>query len=572
MRFRRLRVLAMVAVSSAAVLGCSGDSADRSSGSDAPASASSGQVEPPKTYKATYYAASRFAEQASFGPTPALIEELRTKGFAQWIDEQLALPPSKVDPDKFTQWHLLQPGWFDIWNPWMAELHRLWLAAPDQLRQRVTWSLSQYIVVSSMRLDPGAVGIWFNQLHDMALGNYGNLIYGISTNAAVGFYLDNAQNRPKSAECPHCAPNENYARELMQLFTLGVVKLNPDGSTVRQAGGRPVETYTQRDVDELARVLTGWTYAPKPPGAPMDRNFGNFEQPMVPSTWAPERDSGAKTVLGRVFPAGQSQQKDLQDLVSLLMGHQNIAPFVALRMIQHLVKSNPSPAYIGRVGAVFRDNGQGVAGDMKAVVKAVLLDPEARAGDDPATLAKGDGKVREPVLHLVGMLRGLGCQRAPVEPWSGKPMFAPHQSPFNPISVFSFYAPTDLSPGRNVLAPEQKLLTASEFRHRLWHLQYMLSYDSQNVGLAQAREMGLQRLRDAGCGFDAMLAAYRSSPRSFFDLLGQRYFRGALPPSLRVELEKLAQTWKTTYGWSDEEIVVKLLTMALVHPAYGAIL
>jgi uncharacterized protein (DUF1800 family) len=567
-----LRTLGFAAAAAAALLGCSGDSTESSSRSDAPAASSSGQVTPAKNYKATYYAAARFADQATFGPTPGLIEELRTKGFAQWIDEQLALPPSKVDPAKFTQFDNLSNDFFMVWNPWMAELHRLWLTAPDQLRQRVTWSLSQYIVVSSQRLDPAAVGIWFNQLHDMALGNYGDLIYGISTNAAMGFYLDNAQNRPKSAECPHCAPNENYARELMQLFTLGVVKLNADGSTVRQANGRPVETYTQRDVDELARVLTGWTYAPKPPGAPVDRNWGNWERPMVPSTWAPERDSGAKTVLGRAFPAGQSQQKDLQDVVALLMGHPNIAPFVALRVIQHLVKSNPSPAYIARVGAVFRDNGSGVAGDMKAVVKAVLLDPEARAGDDPATLAKGDGKVREPVLHLVGMLRGLGCQRAPVEPWSSRPMVAGYQNPFNPNSVFSFYAPTDLSPGRNVLAPEQKLLTASEFRQRLWQLQYLLIYDWQNVGSAQAREAGLQRLRDAGCGFDAMVAAYRASPRALIDLLGPRYFRGAMPASLRVELEKLSTAWKNTYGWADEEIVVKLLTMALMHPAYGAVL
>jgi hypothetical protein len=151
-------------------------------------------------------------------------------------------------------------------------------------------------------------------------------------------------------------------------------------------------------------------------------------------------------------------------------------------------------------------------------------------------------------------------------------MVAGYQNPFNPISVFSFYAPTDLSPGRNVLAPEQKLLTASEFRQRLWQLEYLLRYDTQSVGFEQAREAGLQRLRDAGCGFDALVAAYRNSPRALIDLLGPRYFRGAVPPSLRVELEKLAATWKNTYRWSDEEIVVKLLTMALVHPAYGAIL
>ena len=250
------------------------------------------------------------------------------------------------------------------------------MAAPDQLRLRAAWSLLLFVTNTGTNI--GRVN-WLNLVQRHAFGRYGDFLRDVSVDASMGNYLDNARNRPRSAECPSCAPNENYARELMQLFSLGLYKLNPDGTPTLDIRGRKVETYSQRDVEELARALTGWMNDRRDPSWPDD----GLSRPLIPSPYPTDRDSGAKTVLGRAFPAGQSQQKDLDDTVAMLMGHPNIAPFVGLRLIQHLVMSNPPPAYVSRVATAFRGNGAATDGDMKAVIKAVLLDPEARRGDDP---------------------------------------------------------------------------------------------------------------------------------------------------------------------------------------------
>ena len=356
-------------------LGISGCGGGRSTEVAAPPSASAGQVAAINTSaQVGHYAASRFAEQASFGPTPALVAEIRQKGYEKWIDDQFALPASLINPAPYLGF--VDPVPEADRRAFQAEFPTIAIAAPDQLRSRVTWALSQFVVISDRKGDLVGALYWINFLQQSALGGYGDLLYNMSLNPTMAQYLDNNQNRPKSAECPHCAPNENFAREIMQLFSLGVFKLNADGTPVRDNTGGFVETYSQRDVEELARVFTGWAHSNDPPNRPV-RNWANWAKPMVPSTWPPERDSGAKTVLGRTFTSGQTQDKDMRDAISMLMDHPNIAPFVATRMIQHLVKSNPTPQYVGRVAAKFRNNGQGMAGDMKAVVKAILLDSEA---------------------------------------------------------------------------------------------------------------------------------------------------------------------------------------------------
>ena len=345
---------------------------------DAAPSPSAGQVAPATTTaKVSFYAASRFAEQASFGPTPALVAELQAKGFEKWIDEQLALPLVALDPavaEESYQLTKLQEIPPRIWMDTDAQMLRASLSAPDQLRWRVMWSLSNYIVVARSKGDtpPGNVH-WLNLLYRQAFGNYGELLQQVTRNPFMSHYLDNDQNRPKSTECQQCAPNENYARELMQLFSIGVVSLNPDGTAKRDNRGRFIETYTQADVEELARALTGWAYDPQPSGRP-ERNWGNWSKPMAQSTWPPERDAGRKVVMGRVFPAGQPAVKDLEDIAAMIMAHPNTAPFVSLRLIQHLVMSDPSPAYVGRVTGVFNSS----AGNLRSVVKAILLDAEAR--------------------------------------------------------------------------------------------------------------------------------------------------------------------------------------------------
>jgi uncharacterized protein (DUF1800 family) len=535
-------------------------------GSAAGDAMSAGQVAPPAAVaQVSVYAASRFAEQVSFGPTPALVAEIRAKGYAKWIDEQLAMAPTVIDTKPFLGFPENEsPERDPERKAYYSALVNLAMAAPDQLRTRVTWSLSQFIVVSYQRIDiPGAMVEWTNMLQQRGLGGYDELLYQTSIHPTMGQYLDNVQNRPKSAECRHCAPNENYARELMQLFALGVNKLNPDGTPQRDPRGRLIETYSQRDVEELARVLTGWRVNPIPANRP-GRNSGNFTQPLVPSIWPPERDSGAKTVLGKTFPAGQTAPKDLRDAIDMMMAHPNIAPFVATRLIQHLVKSNPTPDYVRRISNVFVNNGSGVRGDMKAVVKAILLDAEARAGDNPAAARADDGKIREPFLHRAAMWRSMGCTKFPTN-YDGYPLNPQLQTPLQAESVFSFYAPTDRAPGSNLLAPEQSLLISNELQARLSQQEWGRKYN------ATTRVHEYQPYLDAGCPLEDLSARLKRSPSEFVDFLSQRYFRGAMPSTLRSNLEQIARLANPPWNKNDpHEGTLRLIGYALATPYFGA--
>lgn len=538
----------------AALAACGGGTPGSSVSADAPLS--SGQVATAGApAKVTHYAASRFAEQASFGPTPALVAEIRAKGFDAWIDEQFALPLAPLDLAQAEEIYKYPvnstpPQRLDYIID--HEMVRVSLSAPDQLRWRVTWSLTNFLV-TGMNQSPAQV-VWVNLLNQHALGNYGALLRGVSLNRHMGWYLNNDQNRPKSPDCEYCFPNENYARELMQLFSIGVAKLNPDGTPQRDRQGRLVETYTQTDVEELARALTGWVSDPVPAIRP-ERNWANWAKPMVPSIHPLERDSGRKVVMGKVFPAGQSHAKDLDDVVALLMAHPNTAPFIALRLIQHLVKSNPSPAYVARVGAKFKDNGSGVTGDLKAVVKAVLLDAEARRGDNPAAVLPDDGKFREPWLHRMALFRGLGCARN-LQLSSDNYWYAYNQRPLRQPSVFGYYAPTDRAPGSNLLAPEQRLLGAAELQTRFNDLFFSAE--------------GLAPLREAGCDVEPFLTAYGRSPKELLDLLSTRYFRGAMPPALRLYLEEMmgSPQWRPS---STAEGLLRVLTSALATQHFGVV-
>ena len=281
---------------------------------------------------------------------------------------------------------------------------------------------------------------------------------------------------------------------------------------------------------------------------------------MIPSTWTPERDSGEKRILGKVFPAGQTAPKDLADVVGLLTSHPNVGPFVSLRLIQHLVKSNPSPAYLARVAARFRSNGAGGVGDMKAVLKAVLLDAEARAGDDPARSRSDDGKIREPVLHRSAVFRALGCQGA-ANNYPGYDLST--QKPLRPESVFSFYAPTDRAPGSNLLAPEQRLITASELTERIGQLSWIRwNNDSQrNDRSAYVK---------AGCSLDGLVNAFAASPRAFGDYLSRSFFRGAMPPTLRSNIAQLMSNPSWDVNVPDDG-ALRMLGYALATPYFGAI-
>jgi uncharacterized protein (DUF1800 family) len=354
----------------------------------------------------TRFAAARAADQVSFGATPALTNTLSQQGLDDWITAQMALPATQMIPPLHVRMYdnnnTTQTQAAYNWP--QAEFMNMTLTAQDQLRMRVAWALFQYIPVNG-KVSPYSMVQYFNLLQRHAFGNYGTFIRELTINPAMAVFLDNSQNRPESPECPSCAPNENYARELMQLFTLGVMQLNSDGTIKRNSQGKALETYSQEDVEELAGALTGWRFSTI--GAPLPASdWNNGAYPMVPEEWAPLHDRNAKTVMGTVFPAGRGASEELDSVVTMLMAHPNIAPFVSLRLIQHLVTSNPTPEYIARVSAKFRNNGSGVAGDMKTVIRAILTDAEARKGDVPGTDTTRFGKFREPILWYTGFLRG----------------------------------------------------------------------------------------------------------------------------------------------------------------------
>lgn len=521
-------------------------------------SASAGQVAAtPEGGLLAPYAAARAAEHVSFGPTPALTAELSKKGLEVWIAEQYALPVSLIAaPDFVVNFDTQNQVAADkAWNYLNGSYYDLLVSAPDQLRLRVSWALFNFIPVNS-KVQTFGVLDHVNLLQRHAFGNYRSFLKELSMHPSMGGFLDNVQNRPTSPECPNCAANENYARELMQLFALGVVKLNPDGTTIRDAKGKPLETYDQEDVEAMAKALTGWRFAPSASQLPTT-NFGNFGKLMEPDSWRAAHDWNAKVILGVNFPAGRDAAKELDALVDVLMNHQNIAPFVSLRLIQHLVTSDPSPQYIARVSQAFRNNGSGVAGDMKAVIRAVLLDPEARKGDSPDALSATQiGKIREPVLWYTAALRGLECKKA-LRYQEGGVVQPNQQNALSPATVFGFYLPTDRAPGSNLLAPEQKLLNTSELSSRFqgWTLSPLNDPSGVN--------------NDSGCQIADLARALERSPREFVDSLNVRFFRGAMPPLLRASILELA-AGPTSWG-SARQRAMTLMQYALSAPSFGVI-
>lgn len=520
---------------------------------------SGGQVGAQVAPKLSYYAASRFAEQVSFGATPALVAEIQSKGAEVWIDEQLAMPITASSIPRELLNFSSQAGEPPAWLFRNDEFWNTALTAPDQLRQRVAWALFQYIPVSMGQAN-GSME-YYNVLRRNAFGNYAKLLREVTINPHMGFYLNNELNRPTSPQCLGCTPNENYARELMQLFTVGVVQLNNDGSVIRDAQGKVKETYTQKDVEELARALTGWRVPTNTTGLP-NHSWPHYGQAMEPESATYLHDSGQKTVMGSTLAAGMNASTELDAVVALLLKHNNIAPFVSLRLIQHLVASNPSPQYLARVSAVFRNNGKGVAGDLSAVVKAILLDPEARQGDELGRNEKQAGYLREPVLWMSSVYRGLGCQHMTHGIWENNEYVdqPTNQNTISPPSIFSYYQATDRAPGSNLLAPEQKLLNTLEFTSRLSSLSWRLA-DKNNPSYAN-------NLQKTGCNLDELTKSFAKSSSEFVDLISKRWFRGAMPATLRNSLISLinGDRWE-----SNEAGAMASLQFALTSPTFGVI-
>jgi uncharacterized protein (DUF1800 family) len=296
-------------------------------------------------------------------------------------------------------------------------------------------------------------------LMNFAFGNFREIMYEVTLSPAMGEFLDMVNN-PKPDPARNIEPNENYARELLQLFTVGECELNADGTCRVDAAGAPVPTYDQDTVENLARALTGWTYPPRPGVASRFPNPPFYLGRMVP--FEAQHDTAAKTLFGnRAIPAGQTAVQDVNAALDIIFSHPNTGPFIGKQLIQHLVTSNPSPAYVARVTAAFNNNGQGVRGDMKAVLRAVLLDAEAR-GD--LKTAADYGKLREPALLVTGVIRALNGASDGVYLLGQSSNMG--QNVFQAPSVFSFYPPNFPAPGTTIPGPPFKLMLTGTILNR----------------------------------------------------------------------------------------------------------
>jgi uncharacterized protein (DUF1800 family) len=406
---------------------------------------SSGGTPPPAIARAE---AATFLRQASFGPTRADIDRVIASGYAAWIDQQLTQPASLQAPALRALGRApTQEDRLDLW-------FRHAVQGPDQLRLRVAFALSQILVVSersALNQFPIALAVYYDILNQNAFGNFRELLEQVTLSPAMGVYLSHLGNqRPNVAL--NIRPDENYAREVMQLFTIGLVELESDGRIRRDAQGQPIPTYDQTAIENFARVFTGWMFAGS---ASFAQPSFNFNDPMQP--FEAFHDAGAKTLLrGTSLPANQSARADLEAALDNLFQHPNVGPFIARQLIQRLTSSNPSPAYVARVAASFNDNGRGVRGDLGAVVRTILLDDAARR---PA--ADAPGKLTEPLLRLTALWRGFDGRSASGRYRLNNADVLVGQGPLRSPSVFNFYRPDYAPPGEmraaGLVAPEMEI-------------------------------------------------------------------------------------------------------------------
>jgi uncharacterized protein (DUF1800 family) len=412
---------------------------------------------PPTEMLPTRAQAARFLGQASMGSSKTDIDAVAGQGYAAWLDAQFAMARGT------SHWDWLVAGGFGTSASMSNQagfdpvMWRQLIASGDQLRQRVGMALLDFLVVGIDGVDlpwrQFAVAAYVDVLMDGAFGNFRTLLQNISLNVAMGYYLTFAGNR-KANPATGAVPDENYARELMQLFTIGLVKLNSDGS-VQTANGAPIETYGQDDITGLARIFTGWNLDSADNSTP-DR----LRRPMVNN--AGQHESGAKAFLGTTIPAGTDGPNSLRLALDAIFAHPNVAPFVSKQLIQRLVTSNPPPAYVARISAVFENDGNGVRGNLRAVVRAILLDVEARS--DAIAGTSTEGKLREPIMRLTGWARAFGAS-SPSGAWpigdtsSASTRLA--QSPGRSPSVFNFFRPGYTPPNSAIASAG---LVAPEFQ------------------------------------------------------------------------------------------------------------
>jgi uncharacterized protein (DUF1800 family) len=448
-----------------------------------------------RSVAATDAQAARFLLQGTLAASDEAIASVRSLGYAAWLEQEFARAPSA------SNWDYLVAKGIDV-NPDSrnvaigvdAQIWQRLLSAPDSLRQRVALALSETFVTGF----DGVTGAWrqfqlaayWDLLVQHAFGDFRALLEAVTLNAAMGRYLNTAGNQ-KEDPATGRMPDENYAREVMQLFTIGLVDLNADGTPMLDGQGNPLESYTQTEVSQLARVFTGWNLNfPR-----TDTTPEYARRPMVLSAALHETQSAS--FLGATVPANTDGTTALRIALDTLAGHPNVGPFIGKQLIQRLVSSNPSPWYVARVSAAFEDNGQGVRGDLKAVLRAVLLDEDARS--EAVRWAPSHGRIREPMLRFVQWARSFKASSLGGE-WNvgntSDPSASLGQSPQRSPSVFNYFRPGYVPPNTAIglqalVAPELQITNESSVAGYLNFMQIATSSAHRDIRPDYTAELAL---------------------------------------------------------------------------------
>lgn len=375
--------------------------------------------------------AARFSMQAAFGPRPDLVEHIQQVGLDGFITEQQAIAPVAIRS-----------------RPSIAGIINNAVLGTTPLRMRVAWALESFLVRSG--ISPQATNIPFEEKMEAdSTGNFRDIMTDVASDVSMGYFLNLIGNAAPTNPSVH--PNQNFARELLQLFTIGPVMLNDDGTIQYGPDGTPIPTYSEDTILNISRALTGWVNAP--PVNPEFTFYGaDYSASLVPSEW--QHDHGQKQIFGTILPAGQTAVEDRTMTLDAIFAHQNLPPFVCRILIQRLVKSDPSPAYVKRIVTIFKDDGRGVRGNMAAVIRAILMDPEARSGD--TSPSPSDGFVQEPYLFETFAMSMTGFAGTDDQP-SGVPCMLT-ECIYYPTTVFQFFSPSYVIPGTTINSPEFQLL------------------------------------------------------------------------------------------------------------------
>ena len=501
---------------------------------------------------------SRFLNQATFGPTFDMIQDFHNSGesFAAWIDSQIAMSPTLITESMEREvmggasrnHQLFHRGW------WRATAK-----GADQLRQRMAFALSQILVVSGQGSDvvrgsPEAAGAYYEILQNQAFGNYADLLEAITYNLGMGTYLGHLRNQSEDPEL-RIFPDENYARELMQLFSIGLWELNEDGSRKFDHIGKAIPTYTNFHITELAKVMTGFNWG----GTNSFYEYKN--RPDLPMTiWETHHERGEKFLVnGGYLPAEMEPAHDVRLAIENLVNHPSAGPFIGRLLIQRFVTSNPSPAYIRRVARAFSDNGKGIRGDLGAVIRSILLDPEARS----ESISQGErfGKMREPYITYAHLSRAFSSKNEDnvfyiltdghLDYFGQRPLMSP--------TVFNFYSPNyqpaDEAIEGNFFAPEFEILTP--LRSVLWpnllrsNIELGFAYSPNFTHLTRAHDFSIER----------SLVNY---PESLVDRLDLVFTYG----TLNQETKEIILKMMNDAGLSDEKKLWTAIYVVMTSPEY----